>query len=142
MADEDNDVFAIEVDADNYGEAAAADTPAVSRTHQSEAAFQAVKSSYTAKIDGGTTYQDFIAAVPVLTNPDEVSESVTNGHSKVKLGKRDSQLLGYAVGELYYDKDYAGVVELCQRVKDRCEFDVKTAEALERWCGRCRERMG
>lgn len=142
MDDEDNNLFAIEVDADNYAETAAADTTAVSRTHQSEAAFQAIQSGYSAKVDGGRSYNDFIAAVPVLASPGEAAKDVSNGHAKVKLGKKDVQQLGYAVGELYYDTDYAGVLELCQRVRTRCETDEKTAEALERWCERCRARTG
>ncbi|KAK5171442.1 uncharacterized protein LTR77_004586 [Saxophila tyrrhenica] len=66
---EDNNLFAIEVDADDYADTAADDTPSVSRTHQSRPAFESIKSSYSAKITGGTSYKDLIAAVPVLAKP-------------------------------------------------------------------------
>jgi hypothetical protein len=123
---------------------ATADNPAVSRTHQSEPAFQAIKASYKAKVDGGRSYQDLITAVPVLAqeiNSEERGAKQEDGHEKVKLSKRDGQLLGYAVGELYYDKEFGRVIELCQRVRERCAVDGKTDEALERWEKRCQERV-
>ena len=148
MAEEqqdENGLFAIDVDADDYAETAAGDTPSVSRTYQSKADFQAVKAGYQAKMDGGTAYMDLITAVPVLGRSD-VDEAdgheVTNGHAKVKLSKKDFQLLGYAVGEMYYDKQYEKLLELCSRLRARCEVDGKTLESLERWEARCRNRMG
>ena len=63
-----------------------------------------------------------------------------NGYSKVKLSKKDLQLLGYAVGEMYYDKEYMRTIELCDRVKACCEIDEKTAESLNRWERKCREK--
>lgn len=133
----DSGLFAIEVDADDYAETAAGDAPAVPRTYQSEADFQAIKSSYAAKIDGvsgRSTYDDLLAAVPALNG--------STGHGdQVKLTKKDAQLLGYAVGELYFDRRYAEVITLCDRVKAACEVDAKSEEAMERWVGRCRGRM-
>ena len=146
MAEQDNCLFAIEVDADDYAETAAGDTPAVSRTFQSEADFQAVKATYQAKVDGGNTYRDLISAVPVLELSDVDEANGTGGTDlngpKVKLGKKDFQLLGYAVGEMYYDKQYGRILELCERVTARCEIDEKTAESLGRWERRCGERLG
>jgi hypothetical protein len=143
MAEQDSGLFAIEVDADDYAEAAAGDTPAVDRTYQSDADFQAIKATYFAKIDGGKKFQDLINAVPML-DPKSTSSvnnlQSTNGQDKVKLSKKDCQLLGYAVGELYYDKDYAGVTDLCRRVQARCDFDLKTKEALGRWIQRSEKR--
>lgn len=144
---EDDGLLAIEVDADDYAETAAGDAPAVSRTYQSEADFQTQKAIYSAKIDGGNTYRDLVAAVPVLDN---ISHGTTknglkigNGDSsKVKLSKKDFQLLGYAVGELYYDKRYEEILKLCDRVRVYCEIDEKTRESLDRWTERCRARMG
>lgn len=147
MSDEPDDPFsAIEVDADNYATTSATDTPTVSRTHQSEATFQAIKATYSAKIDNGTTYADLLAALPVLAHPSPSPPSQTdatpNGEAKVKLTKKDFQLIGYAVGELYYDGDFAGVVELCERVRGRCEVEGRVGESLERWVERCRGRLG
>lgn len=144
MSDVDSGLLAIEIGADDYADAAAQDTPAVSRTYQSEADFQAQKASYSAKIDGGNTYRDLITAVPILARnvDDEASQNGSpNAHSSVKLTKKDVQLLGYAVGALYYERQYASVLDLCQRVRTRCEFDEKTKESLERWTRRCQERI-
>lgn len=141
----DSGLLAIEVDADDDAETAAGDTPSVSRTYQSEESFQAIKTNYTAKHDGGTTYQDLISAVPVLDfrNTPE-TQAAANGDevAKVKLSKRDFQLLGYAVGEMYLDKDYEGILHMCGRVREKCEVDAKVAESLERWERRCRGRIG
>lgn len=145
MSDQDDGLLAIEVDADNYAETAAGDAPSVSRTYQSEADFQAIKATYQAKQDGRTTYQDLTSAVPVLepNNRDDANgPEFSNGHSKVHLSKKDFQLLGYAVGEMYYDKEYQRILELCERVRMRCEVDEKLGESLERWERRCRARMG
>lgn len=143
MADQEDGLLAIEIDADDYAEATAGDLPSVSRTYQSETDFQVQKASYSAKIDYGNTYQDLIKAIPIL-NSEATSEGrneSTNGHSKVKLSKKDAQLLGYAVGELYYDKEYTKIVGLCERVQHFCDVDEKTAESLTRWAKRCQERM-
>lgn len=134
----DPGLFAIEVDADDYAETAAEDAPAVPRTYQSEADFQAIKSSYSAKIDGRSghsTYDDLITAVPELAPPSRVEDLV-------KLTKKDVQLLGYAVGELYFDRRYEDVVALCERVNQRCHLDSKLEENLQRWVQKCRQRMG
>lgn len=139
---EDPGLLAIEVDADDYAETATGDTLTVPRTYQSEADFKAIKASYSAKIHGvpgHSPHDDFIAAVPALDRKNE--EQASGATEKVKLGKKDAQLLGYAVGEMYFERRYGEVVELCERVKSRCEVDVKTGEALMRWKGRCREKM-
>ena len=140
MAEHDDGLLAIEVDADDYAQTAAEDTAAVSRTYQSEADFQAIKTTYSAKVDGGGTYKDLIAAVPELDKDFKDHLDVTGGPT-IKLAKKDVQLLGYAVGELYYDKQFLRIVELCSTVTKRCEVDGKTAESLKRWEKRCRERM-
>ena len=109
MSDQDDGLLAIEVDADDYAETAAGDAPTVSRTYQSEEDFQIQKASYNAKLDGNNTYRDLISAVPVLDNrAGELQNGLgfTDGESKVRLSKKDFQLLGYAVAELYYDKQY------------------------------------
>ena len=144
MAEHENGLLAIDVDADDYAEAAAGDTPSVSRTYQSEADFQAVKAGYSAKIDGGNSYRGLIAAVPILADDktkDAEEDGVLNGNAGVRMSKKDVQLLGYAVGEMYFDRQYGRVIELCERVRGRCEVDGKTMESLERWERRCRERM-
>ena len=142
MADQDNSLFAIEVDADDYADAVAEDTPSVSRTYQSEKDFQDVKARYSAKIDGGNSYEDLIAAVPVL---DQTASGLADGrntfNAKTKLSKKHIQLLGYAVGELYYDKEFKRAIEQCQRVRSSCEVDRKTEDSLERWIVRCEERF-
>ena len=145
MADGDNDLFAIEVDADDYAETAATDTPAASRTYQSEEAFQTIKASYEAKVDGGTSYHDLLVAMPILSQPmDAIDSKFSLGpaDAPVKLSKKDVQSLGYAVAELYYARDFAKVIELCKRVRRSCVLDGKMSEALDRWERRCRERLG
>jgi hypothetical protein len=143
MADQDGGLFAIEVDADDYANVAGDDTPTVSRTYQSEEHFQAIKDSYSAKIDGGNAYKDLITTVPILAAAERDSKSesdLANGHATSRLSKKDVQLLGYAVGELYYDKEYVQIIELCQRVQTQCETDRKTEESLARWIERCHKR--
>jgi hypothetical protein len=145
MADQEDGLLAIEVDADDYAETAAGDTPSVSRTYQSEPDFQAIKTSYAAKQDGNNTYQDLIAAVPALKSNDALAlnrSEQSTGHAKVRLGKKDLQLLGYAVGEMYFDKEYARILELCHRVRGRCDVDAKTVGSLDRLERRCRDRLG
>ena len=150
--DIDNSLFAIQIGADDYAETAAEDTPTVSRTFQSEADFQAQKASYHAKIDNGNNYAALIEAVPVLAEDDETDlnpqdangaefTDVSSIQSKTKLGKRNTQLLGYAAGEMYYLGQFAGLIDLCERVQRRCLLDEKLEESLERWRRRCRERM-
>lgn len=95
MAEADNSLFDISVDADDYADAAAEDTPVVDRTFQSESDFLAVKTAYTARQDGGNLYYELLRNVPVLAD-DQAPED----DSKVKLDKRDQLLLGYVVGEL------------------------------------------
>lgn len=141
MAEQDNNLFAIEVNADDCAETAESDTHAVSRTYQSEDAFQAIKDTYAAKTDIGNAHQELIAAVPVLGLHPPGERCQDRGVGKVKLGKKDIQLLGYAVGQLYYRKDHEGMIDLCERVQQRCEIDTKTAGSLERWIGRCKARM-
>lgn len=139
---EDSGLLAIEVDADDYAETAAGDTPTVPRTYQSEADFQAIRAKYSAKIDGAagsSTYDDLISAVPVLAAGSEGQSNGAGG--KVKMGKKEVQWLGYAVGEMYLERRYGEVVALCERVRARCEVDAKLGESLGRWEGRCRERM-
>lgn len=141
MADDtgtDSGLFAIEVDADDYAETAAGDAPAVPRTYQSEADFQRIKTTYAAKIDGvpgRSTYDDLLAAVPVL------DRSSSWSGERARLGKKDAQLLGYAVGELYFDRRYADVVMLCERVREVCDVDAKTEEAMARWTERSCGKM-
>ena len=139
----DHDLFAIEVDADDYGETAAADAPSVSRTFQSETKFQAVKNAYKAQIDVGDIYKQLLSTVPSLRPSQADAESCTAGGAElpVKLAKRDCQLLGYAVGELYYDKEYARIIELCERVTSGCQVDAKTLGSLQKWTKRCEERL-
>lgn len=148
MAD-DNALFAIEVDADDYAEPAAGDTPTVSRTYQSEEAFQAIKESYSAKIDGGKSYENLIAAIPVLAEENDVSENAEDvkhafangGGSKMKLSKKDIQLLHYATGEMYYERNYTGLMSLCGRARRFCEVDAKLEDSLARWTRRCEDRL-
>ncbi|KAK5138404.1 hypothetical protein LTR08_003465 [Meristemomyces frigidus] len=144
MAEVDNGLFAIEVDADDYGETAAADAPPVPRTFQSETKFQAVKDAYNAKIDVGNNYKQLLDLVPLLRldqSPVDDGLAAESSSTPVKLGKRDCQLLGYAVGELYYDREYAKAVELCERVTSVCQMDAKTLGSLQKWAKRCELRL-
>jgi len=139
MADDTADgLFAIEVGADDYAETAANDAPKVSRTFQSEADFQAQKASYTAQIDGDGNYEKLLKAVPALRTSSDGDCAI---EPKVKLGKRDVALVGYTVGELYYDREYSRVIQLCKRLRGVCQVDGKLGESLERWTARCEDRL-
>ncbi|KAK5112193.1 hypothetical protein LTR85_011626 [Meristemomyces frigidus] len=144
MAEYADGLFAIEVDTDDYAKTAAGDTPSVPRTFQSEADFQTQKSSYAAKVDVGDNYHQLLKAVPLLGQdgqPNLEDGEATAGTAQPKLSKKDLQLLGYAVGELYYDKEYAKIIELCSQVADVCQVDAKTLGSLRKWAGRCEGRV-
>nr|POE85465.1 hypothetical protein CFP56_43781 [Quercus suber] len=133
-------LLSIDVDTDDYAETAASDTPTVSRTYQSEDSFQAEKLSYTAKIQGepGTTYRQLMGALPgvsrILESRDAESTRLT---TKANLSKKDAHLLGYVVGELYYDRDFQRVLRLCEAVRAVCDVDKKSERNLDRWKARC-----
>ena len=135
MAESENPLFDIGVDADDYAEAAADDAPAVDRTYQSEADFLAVKAAYSARQDGGDLYSELVRAVPHLAQDAAIPDP------QPKLDKRVQMLLGYAVGELYYDGDFAGVVRLCDRVLETCTVDKRLVPGLERSRERAWERI-
>ncbi|KAI7258840.1 hypothetical protein KC343_g3589 [Hortaea werneckii] len=165
-ANDDNALFAIEVDVDDYADTAAVDNPSasstttnqddavtVSRTFQSASAFQAQKAAYRAKIDWGNLEAELVTAVPALCrNPGPTMVAGDKGEGrdgeggehgkgeKVKLSKKETQLLGYVVGELYFSRQFEGVVDLCQRVLVGCELDAKTRAGVEKWILRSKER--
>ena len=153
MAEPENSLFDIEVDADDYADAAAEDNPAaaaVDRTHQSEADFLKVKENYEARQDGsrGSLYAELLGAVPSLSADAGASsqEDVkTNGDAetkKAKLDKRSQLLLGYVVGELWYDGEFKEVERLCGRVEEVCELDARVAPGVKRWRERAEGRLG
>jgi len=153
MAEPENSLFDIEVDADDYADAAAQDTPAVvDRTHQSEADFLAVKQIYKARQDGsrGSLYSELLEAVPLLAPPAGVDADAGVGAdinadsagAKVKLDKRSQLLLGYVVGELWYDGQFEEVWRLCRRVEEVCELDARFRPGVVRWRERAEGRIG
>lgn len=130
---DDSGLLAIDVGTDDYAETAARDTPStVDRTFQSEEDFQKQKASYSAKIQNGNNIAELYKAVPALQ--EEKSQSI-------KLGKKDVMLLGYAVAEMYYDREYENVLKLCERVEAVCEVDKKLGESLARWKEKCSKRI-
>jgi hypothetical protein len=131
MTEQENSLFAIDVDADDYAEAAAEDTPAVDRTFQSKADFLAVKETYSARQDGGNFYSELIKTVPCLSPDHDGPEG-----NLQKLDKRTQLLLSYAVGELYYDREFEKIVELCDAVLRRCALDGRLKPGVERWMER------
>ena len=135
MAESENPLFDIGVDADDYAEAAAEDAPAVDRTYQSEADFLAVKAAYSARQDGGDLYSELMRAVPHL------AQDTASDDPKPKLDKRVQMLLGYAIGELYYDGEFARVVKLCDAVLETCTVDKRLVPGLERSRERARARI-
>lgn len=204
--DDDNALFAIEVDMVNdYAGTAAADsttnhqiddaattttTPQpqpVSRTFQSETAFQAQKHAYRAKIDhhhqgnleaelvrlvpalgrrngefwdleGGNTTMTAAAAAGGRGHGDGDGDGDGNGNAdgeetedgkgedgkeggKVKLSKKEVQLLGYTVGAMYFEKRFQEFITLCERVLIVCELDAKTRVGVEKWIQRSQERI-
>jgi hypothetical protein len=154
MAEPENSLFDIEVDADDYADAAAEDTPVVDRTHQSEADFLKVKETYQARQDGsrGALYSELLEAVPSLAAADagaslskeDVNGGDVNGDAanKVKLDKRSQLLLGYVVGELWYDGEFEEVERLCGRLEEVCELDARVAPGVRRWRERAEVRLG
>jgi hypothetical protein len=135
MAEPENPLFDIGVDADDYAEAAADDAPAVDRTYQSEADFLAVKAAYSARQDGGDLYSELMRTVPHLAQDAAIPDT------KPKLDKRVQMLLGYAIGELYYDGDFSKVVKLCDRVLETCTVDKRLVPGLERSRDRAKGRI-
>lgn len=133
-AEAENSLFAIDVD--DSENSADEDAIIVDRTHQSEADFAAVKASYAARQDGGNLYAELVQSVPCLADEGEDGEA-----DPVKLDKRQQLLLGYVVGELWYDGEIGRVREVCERVLERCAFDSRLRIAVERWRGRAVERL-
>jgi hypothetical protein len=125
------DLFAIDVGVDSYAETAASDAPNVARTFQSEAAFQEIKASYTAKIDTGNNYEALLKAVPALQTHD--SGSLNAVARNTKLSNKDKNSLGYAVGEMYYDREFSRIIDLCRRVELACVVDARLGESLKKW---------
>lgn len=141
MAEIENSLFDIGIDADDYAEAAAEDAPAVDRTFQSEADFLAIKAAYTARQDGGNYYAELCRAVPNLA-PNQNTGSTNGIHgTKQKLDKRVQMLLGYAVGELYYDGQFERIVEVCDAVLEFCVVDKRLVPGVERWREKAVKRM-
>jgi hypothetical protein len=142
MAEPENSLFDIEVDADDYADAAAEDTPVVDRTHQSEADFLKVKETYQARQDGsrGSLYSELLEAVPSLA-VDAGIPSGDDATKKVKLDKRSQLLLGYVVGELWYDGKFKEVERLCTRLEEVCELDSRVAPGVKRWRERAEGRL-
>nr|OQO30418.1 hypothetical protein B0A51_03048 [Rachicladosporium sp. CCFEE 5018] len=97
MTYEDTDLLAIEVDADSYATAAVQDTPTVSRTHQTEEAFQAIKATYQAKQHNGNLYAELIGDFPWLDIEQSPPSSAAKDElkSKLKLDKRQQALFGW-----------------------------------------------
>ncbi|QIW97494.1 hypothetical protein AMS68_003012 [Peltaster fructicola] len=124
----------LDVDADDYAEAAAGDIPSVPRTYQSEEQFQAIKSTYVAKHDGGTSYIDLLKQIP------ELGDSTCS--EKIRLDKKQQLLLGYAAGELYYAKRYPDLLQLCERLQSRCQLDTKLSASIGRWMLKCKDKLG
>ncbi|TKA23482.1 hypothetical protein B0A50_07509 [Salinomyces thailandicus] len=141
MADSADGLFAIEVDTDDYAETAAADTPTVSRTFQSETAFQAQKASYTAKIDDGDIHAQLIQELESQTRQSEAASKLVRGNSKVKLSKKETVLLGYAVGELYYLRNFQKGLEVCEWVLAEFEMDGRGRAGVEKWRERFEGRV-
>jgi hypothetical protein len=143
MAEPENSLFDIEVDADDYADAAAEDTPVVDRTHQSEADFLKVKESYQARQDGsrGALYSELLKAMPLLAADADAGAPSGDDGKKVKLDKRSQLLLGYVVGELWYDGEFAEVQRLCTRLEEVCELDARVAPGVKRWRERAEGRL-
>lgn len=140
--EEDISLLAIDLGPDNYASTAATDTPTHNpRTHQTEAAFAQIKSSYIAKQDTSQAelYADLIRTAPAL---DPAREEVgLQGEGRVKLNKREQQLLGYVVGELYWDREFERIVDLCDRVFGVCVVDKRLGLSLGKWRSRAMERL-
>nr|POE94362.1 meiotic recombination protein rec14 [Quercus suber] len=137
--DADGGLLAIEVDTDDYADSAAHDTSTVSRTYQSEDAFQAEKRSYTARMYGGpgSNYQELMEAVPALSQALGTGDpDLTVLARKANLSKKNVHLLGYVVGELYYDRDFRRIIRLCEAVRAACDVDKKVDGSLDRWTAR------
>lgn len=127
--------LSLDIDADNYAEAAAGDVPSVPRTYQSEKQFQAIKATYHAKHDAGNSYADLLKQLPILGESTQVDD-------KIRLDKKQQLLLGYAAGELYYDKRYSELLKLCERLQTCCHLDTKLSSSVDRWISKCEGKLG
>jgi hypothetical protein len=148
MTEHVNSSLTVDVDPDNYADPAVEDAPPVPRTFQTESEFQAQRSTYSAKIDHSADkiYQALVAAIPALKDPastaapDAIASINSHSQAKIQLGKKDTQLLEYTVGALYFDQKYQDIIKLCDRVEQCCELNDRLAKALARWRDRCRAR--
>lgn len=131
MAEDEPDIFTIAIDADDYAEAAAGDVPSVDRTYQSEEDFARVKASYVAKHYDGNLQEELLKQVPAIR---------TGETGSIQLDKRQQQLVGYAMGELYYDREYAAILKLLDHIEAACQLDDKLIASMKRWRQRCIDR--
>lgn len=139
----DTGLEAIEVDTELYALPPAHDTLTATqpRGYQSETQFQSQKASYTAlKPREGGSYEEFNGLLD--RHKGEQRDGVGEERvGKLRLGKKEVVLLGYAVGDLYYWRRFGDVQRLCERVGGECVVDAKVGETLERWGRRAGERV-
>ncbi|KAJ9619632.1 hypothetical protein H2203_008413 [Taxawa tesnikishii (nom. ined.)] len=132
MSLDDNVLLSIDVSSDDYATAAVEDAPAaVPRGHQTDEDFEATKAAYRARLENGDIHKELESSLP---KPDEPG-------AKPKLDKKQIQLVGQAIGELYYTKRYERMVEVLRWLEEGFTVDAKTEEMLGRWKRRAEERL-
>lgn len=131
MLEDEPDIFSIAVDADDYAETAAGDVPAVDRTYQSAEDFAKVKASYVAKHDDGGHREELYKQIPALQSGEP---------AQYRLDKRQQALVGYAVGELYYDHQYAEALILLDQIEATCHVDERLLKSMRKWRQQCKNK--
>ncbi|KAI9688549.1 MAG: hypothetical protein M1822_001498 [Bathelium mastoideum] len=100
------------------------------RNNQPESEFQAIKTSYRPKIENGEPYK-------ALTVLDFAQRANTR-----QVRKKDIDAIQAAVAELYFFKRYAEAVRILDEIlADGCTIEGKNRDGLQRWAGRCKERL-
>ncbi|KAH6604572.1 hypothetical protein Trco_006279 [Trichoderma cornu-damae] len=120
---EENDLFNIHISDSEDGKT----EKQSKRTGQSEDDFQAVKSTYHAKVENGNIYQ----TIPLPLGPDA--------------NKQHVQELLHAAEELYFFRRYQGVIDFVSQVLalegDRGGLDEETRQLLSMYQSRCRQKI-
>lgn len=146
------DFFAdLAVDPDAYAETAENDDadvdpalrdPTLARTYQSEEAFAAQRDGYVARVDDGGHWEVLGRRVSELQRrPDQRQGQIDGEAGTVVLSKPDRQLLAAVAAELYFEKDWEGLVELCGMVRGVCSGDKKSLEGLDTWEEKARGKL-
>ncbi|KAL7814462.1 hypothetical protein V8C26DRAFT_403878 [Trichoderma gracile] len=123
MSDGENDVFNIQVSDSEEDKA----EKKSKRTGQSEDDFQAVKSTYRAKVENGKIHETISLPLPPHANKQHIQEVI------------------HAAEELYFFRRYQDVIDLVSRVLalegDKGGLDDESKQLLSMYQSRCRQKL-